>query len=82
MNRAERRKLEKKGITSKDIKRVQDNTKIAAVEQTTTAITSAVVLTLHDKWGWGNVRLTRLLDQITDTFEAMQQNYLSIEDMR
>lgn len=36
---------------------------------------------LHKRLGWGKVRLSRLLAEVTADFEAVNQGYLSIEDM-
>lgn len=36
---------------------------------------------LHKRLGWGKVRLRRLLAEVTADFEAVDQGYLSIEDI-
>lgn len=46
------------------------------------AIKCASVLTLHDKFGWGALRLNRYLDDFTEKVDAVFQNYASIEDFR
>jgi len=37
---------------------------------------------LHDKWGFGKVRLTRFLDQLYDLLESIEQGYLTVEDCK
>lgn len=46
------------------------------------AIKCASVMTLHDKFGWGAVRLNRYLDDFTDRVDAVFHDYASIEDFR
>lgn len=36
---------------------------------------------LHKRLGWGRVRLSRLLAEVTADFEAVDQGYLSITDI-
>lgn len=82
MNRAERRKLDKKNLTAKDILFIEENSKKQGLQQATSALFASLAMTLHDKWGWGNVRVTRLLKQIDNQFDSINKGYLSIEDMK
>ena len=43
---------------------------------------ASVALVLHDKWGFGHKRLTRVVDQINDLFESILLKYVDIEDIR
>lgn len=42
---------------------------------------AAVAITLHDKWGFGNKRLTRLANQINYVFDSILLGYVDIEDI-
>ena len=35
-----------------------------------------------DKWGWSKVRLKRLLDQVNETFDCIDKDYVTIEDIK
>lgn len=82
MNRAERRKKAKLGVTSAVLKDVQQHAKKVAIDTTTTAIMGSVLLTLKDEFGWGHTRAARLMKSTIDRFEAMTEGYLTIEDIR
>lgn len=47
-----------------------------------TYYSASVALVLHDKWGFGQKRLTRVVGQINDLFESILLDYVSIEDIR
>ena len=52
------------------------------ISYATNAILAVMCIQLHDKWGWGQVRLTRLLDQVQETFDAIDEKYVSVEDLK
>ena len=37
---------------------------------------------LHDKWGFGNKRLSKFLSQVNDTFDAIEKDYVSLKDIK
>jgi len=82
MNRAERRRLQKKGITAKDLKMIEEASAKDAINYATNAIIASFAICLHDKWGWGHVRIKRLLEQVDNIFDSIDKNYVSIEDLR
>ncbi|HQD37253.1 MAG TPA: hypothetical protein PKV92_09190 [Thermodesulfovibrio thiophilus] len=82
MNRAERRRLQKKGITAKELKVIEDNSALKAIDFAVKGMIASFVIVLHDKWGWGNVRIKRLLKQVDDVFDSINKNYVSIEDLQ
>lgn len=43
---------------------------------------AAIALVLHDKWGFGHDRLTRVVAQINETYEGILDEYVDIEDIR
>lgn len=82
MNRAERRRLQKKGITAKDLKMIEEASANDAINYATDAMIASFAICLHDKWGWGHVRIKRLLKQVDDVFDSIDKNYVSIEDLQ
>lgn len=82
MNRQQRRKLVKKGVTIEDLKELQDITKHKSIEFTTDAFAVATAMVLHDKFGFGEVRLKRAIDYITDQFDAITEDYVSLDEMK
>lgn len=82
MNRTERRRLQKKGITAKDLKMIEESSAKDAINYATNAMIASFAICLHDKWGWGNIRLKRLLDQVNETFDCIDKNYVTIEDLK
>ena len=42
---------------------------------------AAILLHMHDKYGFGKKRLLTLLDALEKTLEAYEEGYISIDDM-
>lgn len=42
---------------------------------------AAILLHMHDKYGYGKKRLLTLLDELEKTLEAYEEGYISINDM-
>lgn len=82
MNRAERRRLQKQGLTAKDIKAIEDSSALKGIDFAVSGMIASFVITLHDKWGWGHVRIKRLLEQVDDVFDSIDKDYVTIEDLR
>jgi len=82
MNRAERRRLQKQGLTAKDIKAIEDSSVLKGIDFAVSGMIASFVITLHDKWGWGHVRIKRLLEQVDDVFDSIDKDYVTIEDLR
>lgn len=53
-----------------------------AINYTTNAMIVSFAICLHDKWGWGHVRIKRLLEQVDDVFDSIDKDYVTIEDLR
>lgn len=77
MNRKQRRAAEKRGITAYDLKQERYDGISFAVK----CYSVAVAMVLHDKLGFGPVRLSRTLGQIQDLFDSVQRNYVKIGDL-
>lgn len=82
MNREQRRKIVKEGVTPEDLKFLYNQTKATSIHFTTSAYSAAVAIVLHDKFGFGEVRLKRVLAEIEDTFDSIEKGYVKIEDIK
>ena len=82
MNRAERRRLQKKGITANELKVIEDSSALKGIDFAVKGMIASFAICLHDKWGWGKVRLKRLLDQVNETFDCIDEDYVTIEDIK
>lgn len=82
MNRQERRKIDKKNLTARDIKSIQDSSKSKGIDVATSAIFASLALTLQDKWQWDNMSIKKLLAQVDELFDSVNNGYLSIEDLK
>lgn len=78
MNRQLLRKIKRSGLTKADIKQFTRE----VVYHTTSAYESALILSLHDKLGFGHKRIINLLTQIRDTFDCIEQGYVDLEDIK
>lgn len=94
LNRAERRKYAKQGgVDADQLKRLLDvETKRLEEKfrEETHRITKnvtdmyliAMAHILNYKWGWGRVRIERMLEQIEDVSDSMLRDYVDIIDLR
>jgi|WetSurMetagenome_2_1015567.scaffolds.fasta_scaffold601612_2 hypothetical protein len=81
MNRSERRRLVKNGVTAKDLLNLQHTEGMYAVKQTVHDYSVAVASILHDKLGFGTTRLECTLTDISELFDGINKGYVSIEDL-
>ena len=82
VNRQQRRKLIKNGVTADDLKLLHETTKANSIKFSTDAFAVATCMVLHDKFGFGEVRLKRAVNYITEQFEAITENYVKLGDMK
>jgi hypothetical protein len=82
MNRAERRRLERQKIKPQDIKAIEDAAGIRGVRYAVDSMFLVLATCLHDKWGWGHVRIKRLFDQMDNLFDSVDKDFVSIEDLK
>ena len=92
MNRAERRRLQKKGVAVKkeptinikysDIQKMKEEAMNKAVDTAFILMLGLPVLVLRDNWGFGKVRLERFIDQVIDMYEAFNEGYLTLDDIQ
>lgn len=92
MNRAERRRLQKQGVSVKpepvinmkvsDVQRITKETTNKAVDQVFLLMLGLPALVLRDKWGFGKVRSERFIEQVLDLYNSFEQGYLTLEDIK
>lgn len=87
MNRAERRRLKKKkaepviNIKASDVQQMKNEAVKKAADTGFLLMLGLPVLILRDKWGFGNVRLERFIDQVIEMYEAFNEGHLTIDDI-
>lgn len=81
MNRAERRKAAKGKVDHMDLKRLETQASQKAIDYTVTRYSAAVALACRDKLGFGKIRTQRFINQILEIFKAIDEDYLTIEDV-
>lgn len=80
MNRAQRREIAKKGLDHKELKTLHNFTVHDATKQAVKGYSIATAMVLHDKWGFGKVRLKRYLEQVQKMFDLIEKDYVSLDD--
>lgn len=82
MNREERRKQSRIGITAKELKQLDISIKQESIKFTVEMYSVAVAMVLRDKYGFGEVRMKRIMKEITEQFEMITEGYVSLDDMK
>lgn len=78
MNRNDRRKAQKRGITAKDLR----SESMKAIEYATRSYSVAVAMVLFDKLGFGKKKIQMTMKQIHDLFDAINDGYVDIKDLK
>ena len=77
-------KKDEQRLIEKTLKQFEEKyveAQMKGIRYATTAMFAVVAVTLHDKWGWGQKRTKRLFEQINETFNAVQEGYVKIEEL-
>ncbi len=77
MNRQQRRAAKKRGITDRDLRQEH----LDGIHFAVKCYSVAVAMVLHDKLGFGPMRLNRVMGQIQDMFDSVQKDYVKIGDL-
>lgn len=78
-------KMEEKVIINRALKQYEDKYLEAynrGSRDAADALFAALAMALHDNCGWGQKRVKRLFEQVTETFDAVQHDYVSIGDLK
>lgn len=78
ISRQLQRKLNRNGIVKSDIDQIIHST----IDFTISGYEAVLVLALHDKLGFGEKRARRFMKYVRDTFDSVQQGYVSLEDIK
>lgn len=80
-NRAERRKIIKKGLPDNELKKMLEKEGLKATRLAVSGYSAVLALCLHDKLGFGKVRAQRFMKGIEDTFDSIEKGYVTMEDI-
>lgn len=90
MNRAERRRLERKqgkkepvyNIKSSNLEQIKRKATKDAVDVAFKLMLGIPVMVLHDKYGWGGKkRLPEFSDYVLDLYDGFDKGYVTLEDI-
>lgn len=85
MNRQQRRAIAKKKLTDKDIKALEENIRVKtlkdAIDFAVKNYMACVALCLHDKLGFGHIRVCRFMQDVDNLFDSINKGYLSLDDV-
>lgn len=77
-------KKDEQRLIEKTLKQFEEKyveAQMKGIRYATTAMFAVLAINLHDKWGWGQKRTKRLFEQINETFNAVQEGYVKIEEL-
>lgn len=82
--RSKKRKIQKKvsKTVETQMKIYTDNVKQESVKKAVDAFAIASFMVLHDKFGFGEMRLKKFNSEISNLFECILEDYVTLEDMR
>lgn len=82
LNRAERRRLEKKGKLEKgDLKHITETISYNATNDAFRLFISMAVFALRDEFGFGETRVNRFIDSVNRKINEFNDGCFSIDDM-
>ena len=82
LSRQVERRMKRKGISLEEYRIMEEETKKESIKITTEALAIATAMALRDKFGFGEVRLKRVIHYITENFEMINEGYVNLEDMK
>ncbi len=77
-------KKDEQRLIEKTLKQYEEKyveAQMKGIKYATNAMLAVLAINLHDKWGWGQKRTKRLFEQINETFSAVQEGYVKIEEL-
>ena len=82
--RRQRRELDRKNkkymLTVREIEQIKLKAVSDAVNLAFPLVCGLTGMVMRDKWGFGGIRMKRLMDQLLDCYESFAIGYVSIED--
>lgn len=81
LTRQQRRQLERNGIDPGTYSRLVDDIKQDAINFVFEQYGAVVALCLKDKLGFGKVRAQRFMSHVSEVFDAIEEDYLTLDDV-
>ena len=78
ISRPLRRRLQRIGLGENEVHELIH----AAVDYTISGYEAVLVLAMHDKLGFGEKRARRFIEHVRDSFDSVDQGYVSLEDIK
>ena len=82
LSRQVERRMKRKGISLEEYRIMEEEIKKESIKIATQAFAIATAMALRDKFGFGEVRLKRVIHYITENFEMINEGYVNLEDMK
>ena len=84
MNRDQRRNeiRKNKKLSMKVLREVENGAKDAAINRTIVVMEAAMLVVLHDKYGFGRKRCQAIIKAFTEQFECITDGPVSIDDLK
>ena len=82
MNREQRRKNKKIQHIIDNIEEIKENTKKTTMHTLIDVYGTSVAMVLHDKFGFGEVRVKRAMNMIYEQFDSINKGLVSLEDLQ
>ena len=69
-------------MTPKYLKTLEEKIRIKVGKQIINYFSTSLIFILHDKWGWGEVRIDRLIEQVNELYDAIEKGYIDFNDIK
>ena len=79
--REQKKKERTYNLTESQLEAMKQEITIKAMNTSFDLLMGLPIIALHDKFGWGEKRLTRFKDEMLHQYEAFQDGYISVEDV-
>ena len=89
MNRAERRRLKRNQesrnatytLRNEDVTRIKQDAAQEAIDKAFVLMLGLPMIVLHDKYGWGNKRLSDFIDHVLEQYDSFNKNFIALDDL-
>lgn len=68
-------------VSPEAIKQYEKNRENDIIKEVAHGMNVAMLMMLHDKFGFGTVRLKRAYDCLLESWDAVEKKYVSVKDM-
>ena len=81
MDRAERRRCKRAGINPTEVAYIKQEITREACEVAYKSLFAVVGMYMHDKYGWGTQRISKMMEYVNTQFDAINEGYLTVDDV-